>query len=194
MMFAGGIFAIIVAMNTKKDKRTVVVGVTGSIAAYKACELVRLFMKNGDDVHVVMTDHAKAFVTPLTFQTLSRNPVYVEEFKRPAEWRPEHISLADCDLAVVAPATANTIAKLRYGLADNLLTSTLLATRAPIAVAPAMNDGMWENAVTRENIAALEKRGVKIVAPGYGELACGTSGLGRMAEPEEIFKAVESIA
>ena len=187
---------------TAKMSKRILLGVTGSIAAYKAAELVRLFVKNGDEVRVVMTPAACEFVSPLTFQTLSRNPVYVEEFnpvyveefKRPAEWRPEHISLADCDLAVVAPATANTIAKLRYGLADNLLTSTLLATRAPIAIAPAMNDGMWENAVTRENIAALEKRGVKIVAPGYGELACGTSGLGRMAEPEEIFKAVESIA
>lgn len=178
----------------KKVSKRILLGVTGSIAAYKAAELVRLFVKNGDEVRVVMTPAACEFVSPLTFQTLSRNPVYVEEFKRPAEWRPEHISLADCNLAVVAPATANTIAKLRYGLADNLLTSTLLATRAPIAIAPAMNDGMWENAVTHENIDALEKRGVKIVAPGYGELACGTSGLGRMAEPEEIFKAVESIA
>ena len=170
--------------------RKVVVGVTGSIAAYKAAELVRLFVKNGDEVRVVMTPAATRFVAPLTFQTLSRNPVYVEEFDRPVEWRPEHISLADCDLAVVAPASANTIAKLRYGLADNLLTSTILATRAPVAIAPAMNDGMWENVVTKENIAALERRGVKIIAPGYGDLACGTSGLGRMAEPGEIFNAL----
>ncbi len=168
--------------------RRILLGVTGSIAAYKAAELVRLFVKNGDEVRVVMTPAATKFVAPLTFQTLSRNPVYIEEFDRPAEWRPEHISLADCDLAVVAPATANTIAKLRFGLADNLLTSTLLATRAPVAVAPAMNDGMWDNAATKDNISALAQRGVKIIAPGYGSLACGSAGLGRMAEPVEIFK------
>lgn len=170
--------------------RRILLGVTGSIAAYKAAELVRLFVKNGDEVRVVMTPAATRFVAPLTFQTLSRNPVYVEEFDRPVEWRPEHISLADCDLAVVAPASANTIAKLRHGIADNLLTSTLLATRAPVAVAPAMNDGMWESPVTQENIAALGARGVKVLVPGTGELACGTVGLGRMAEPTEIFAAL----
>ena len=171
--------------------RRILLGVTGSIAAYKAAELVRLFVKAGDEVRVVMTSAATEFVSPLTFQTLSRNPVYVEEFKRPMEWRPEHISLADSDLVVVAPATANTIAKMRYGLADNLLAATLLATRAPIAVAPAMNDGMWESAVTRENIAALEARGVKIIEPEDGELACGTRGRGRMMEPGRIFEALK---
>lgn len=171
--------------------RRILLGVTGSIAAYKAAELVRLFVKNGDDVRVVMTPAATEFVAPLTFQTLSRNPVYIEEFKRPAEWRPEHIALADSDLIVIAPATANTIAKIRYGLADNLLTSTVLATRAPVAVAPAMNDGMWDNEVTRENISAIAERGIKIIAPGYGDLACGTSGLGRMAEPTEILEALK---
>ena len=170
--------------------RRILLGVTGSIAAYKAAELVRLFVKNGDEVRVVMTPAATRFVGPLTFQTLSRNPVYIEEFDRPAEWRPEHISLADCDIAVVAPASANTLAKLRHGIADNLLTSTLLATRAPVAVAPAMNDGMWESPVTQENIAALGARGVKVLVPGTGELACGTVGLGRMAEPAEIFAAL----
>ena len=169
--------------------RRILLGVTGSIAAYKAAELVRLFVKNGDEVRVVMTPAATKFVGPLTFQTLSRNPVYIEEFDRPAEWRPEHISLADCDLAVVAPASANTIAKLRYGLADNLLTSTLLATRAPVVLAPAMNDGMWENPATQANVAALAARGVRIVSPGVGDLACGTSGAGRMAEPSEILSA-----
>lgn len=165
-------------------------GVTGSIAAYKAVELLRLFVKNGDDVRVVMTPAAVEFVQPLTFQTLSRNPVAVEQFAPPLEWKPEHIALSDCDLAVVAPATANTIAKMRWGFADNLLTSTLLATRAPIAVAPAMNDGMWENPVTQENIAALSARGVKIIMPDSGELACGTSGSGRMLDPAAIFEAL----
>jgi phosphopantothenoylcysteine decarboxylase/phosphopantothenate--cysteine ligase len=166
--------------------------VTGSIAAYKAAELARLFVKNGDDVHVVMTGAACEFVTPLTFQTLSRNPVLVDQFAPPVSWKPEHISLADCaDLVVVAPATANTIAKMRFGIADNLLTATLLATRAPIAVAPAMNDGMWENAITQENIAALRARGVKIIDPDTGELACGVTGKGRMMESAAIFEALK---
>lgn len=170
--------------------RKIVLGVTGSIAAYKAAELVRLFVKNGDEVHVILTPAACEFVRPLTFQTLSRNPVSVEQFAPPAEWKPEHISLADCaDLVVVAPATANTLAKMRYGLADNLLTATLLATKAPIVVAPAMNTGMWESAVTQENLAALKARGVTVVEPGDGELACGVKGKGRMMEPEKIFAA-----
>ena len=166
----------------------VVVGVTGSIAAYKACELVRLLVKRGDDVHVVMTEHARAFVTPLTFQTLSRNPVECNLFEDPQDWKPEHISLAAAaDLVVVAPATANILAKMVHGIADDLLSSTLLATKAPVVVAPAMNDGMWTNPATQANVATLISRGVRVVQPGTGELACGTSGTGRMAEPSEIL-------
>ena len=171
--------------------RTIVLGVTGSIAAYKACELVRLFVKNGDDVRVVMTDHAKDFVTPLTFRTLSRNPVENAMFADPLEWKPGHISLADAaDVLVVAPATANIIAKMANGIADDLLSGVALATKAPIVVAPAMNTGMWENAATQANIETLKKRGVRFVEVGDGELACGTSGPGRMAEPRAIFEAV----
>ena len=171
--------------------RTIVLGVTGSIAAYKACELVRLFVKNGDDVRVVMTDHAKEFVTPLTFRTLSRNPVENAMFADPLEWKPGHISLADAaDVLVVAPATANIIAKMANGIADDLLSSVALATKAPIVVAPAMNTGMWENAATQANMETLKWRGVRFVEVGDGELACGTSGPGRMAEPEAIFEAV----
>lgn len=166
--------------------------VTGSIAAYKAAELVRLFVKNGDEVRVVMTPAATEFVSPLTFQTLSKNKVDVETFPKSAEWRPNHIEHAVwADIALVAPATANTIAKMRCGIADNLLSSVLLACKCPLVVAPAMNGGMWENPATRENIAVLEKRGVRFVAPGDGELACGTCGPGRMAEPETIFEAVK---
>jgi phosphopantothenoylcysteine decarboxylase/phosphopantothenate--cysteine ligase len=166
-------------------------GVTGSIAAYKACELVRLFVKNGDDVRVVMTDHAKEFVTPLTFRTLSRNPVENAMFADPLDWKPGHISLAEAaDVLVVAPATANIIAKMANGIADDLLSSVALATNAPIVVAPAMNTGMWENVATQANIATLKKRGVRFVEVGDGELACGTSGHCRMAEPEAIFEAV----
>ena len=171
--------------------RKIILGVTGSIAAYKAAELVRLLVKAGDEVTVVMTPAACRFVQPLTFQTLSRNRVYVDQFAPPAEWKPEHVALADAaDLVVVAPATANTLAKMRFGIADNLLTSVLLATRAPVFVAPAMNDGMWENAATRENVAALAARGVRVVAPADGELACGSSGRGRMASPQAIFEAL----
>ena len=174
--------------------RRVLIGVTGSIAAYKACELVRLFVKSGDSVTVVMTESAVKFVTPLTFQTLSKNPVYIDQFAPPAAWKPEHISLAEsADLVVVAPATANTIAKMRCGLADNLLTATLLATRAPVILAPAMNDGMFANVATAENLAALKSRGVVIVEPGEGELACGTVGRGRMASPAEIFSAATAV-
>ncbi len=170
--------------------RKVVIGVTGSIAAYKACELVRLLVKHGDDVHVVMTDHAKEFVTPLTFRTLSRNPVQNQMFSEPLDWKPEHIGLAEsADLVVIAPATANILAKMAHGLADDLLSSVALATRAPILVAPAMNTGMWLNPATQANLMVLRERGVRIVQPGDGDLACGTEGVGRMAEPHEIFEA-----
>ena len=172
----------------------ILLGVTGSIAAYKACELIRLFVKNGNEVTVVMTKAATEFVTPLTFQTLSRNPVFVDQFAPPVSWKPEHISLAEAaDLVVVAPATANMIAKMRYGLADDLLSATLLATRAPIVVAPAMNTGMWESPVTQENIAALKARGVTVVEPGDGELACGVKGKGRMMEPDKIFDIISAL-
>ena len=170
----------------------IVLGVTGSIAAYKACELVRLFVKRGDDVRVVMTAAAREFVTPLTFQTLSRNPVGIDQFALPAEWKPEHIAYADADAVVVAPATANIIAKMAHGLADDLLSSTLLATRSPVFVAPAMNDGMWDNPATQANIEILKSRGVRFVDPDSGELACGIEGKGRFADPESICEAVLS--
>lgn len=172
--------------------RTVVLGVTGSIAAYKACELVRLFVKKGDDVHVIMTDHAKAFVTPLTFRTLSRNPVQNEMFADPLAWKPEHISLAEAaDVLVIAPATANILAKMAHGLADDLLSSVALATCAPIVVAPAMNTGMYLNAATQANFQTLKARGVTFVEMGDGDLACGTTGVGRMADPAAIVAAVD---
>lgn len=174
--------------------RKIVLGVTGSIAAYKAAELVRLFVRAGDEVWVVMTEAATKFVAPLTFQTLSRHPVGTDEFAAPAEWKPAHVSLAEtADLVLVAPATANTLAKMRAGIADNYLLSTVLAARGPVAVAPAMNTGMWENAATQENLAALAARGVRIVAPESGELACGAAGAGRLAAPEAIFAAVKDL-
>jgi phosphopantothenoylcysteine decarboxylase/phosphopantothenate--cysteine ligase len=168
----------------------IVLGVTGSIAAYKACELVRMFVKNGDEVRVVMTEAAKEFVTPLTFRTLSRNPVYSAQFGEIASWEPEHISLSEADAIAVAPATANIIAKMAHGIADDLLSSVLLATRVPVTVAPAMNDGMWDNPATQSNLATLKNRGITIVEPDTGELACGSEGKGRLADVSAIFQAV----
>ena len=168
----------------------ITIGVTGSIAVYKACELVRLFVKRGDDVRVVMTAAAQKFVTPLTFQTLSRNPVGTDQFALPFDWKPEHIAFADADAVVIAPATANLIAKMAHGLADDLLSATLLATHASVFIAPAMNDGMWENPITQTNLAALKERGITIIEPETGALACGTEGKGRLASPEEICRIV----
>jgi phosphopantothenoylcysteine synthetase/decarboxylase len=169
---------------------TIVLGVTGSIAAYKACELTRLFVKGGHDVRVLMTHAAARFVSPLTFRTLSRNPVGTDLFDEPEEWVPGHISLAErASLLVVAPCTANVIAKLAHGLAEDLLTATALATRAPLLIAPAMNTGMWENPATQANLAALAARGAAFVDAGTGDLACGTTGKGRMAEAAEVYAA-----
>jgi len=170
---------------------TILLGVTGSIAAYKACELTRLFVKSGHAVHVLMTDAATRFVSPLTFRTLSRNPVSAGLFDAPDEWVPGHISLAErADVLVVAPCTANVIAKLAHGLADDILTSTALASRAPLVIAPAMNTGMWDHPATRANISLLGARGATFVDAGTGDLACGTSGKGRMAEPQTVYDAV----
>jgi len=175
-------------------KPNIVLGVTGSIAAYKAAELVRLMMRKEWQVFVVMTSCAMEFVTPLTFQTLSRNAVGTGLFDEKDGWHPEHISYADrADLLVIAPCTANVIAKLAHGLADDLLTCTTLATRAPVLVAPAMNEGMWLHSATRANVALLKERGVSFVDVESGDLACGTEGAGRLAELDVIVKRVESI-
>lgn len=176
-----------------KDK-VVVVGITGSIAAYKAAELVSQLKKRGAVVHCVMTEAAQAFVTPLTFRTLSQNPVITELFAEPQHWEVEHVGLATAaDLFVVAPATANILAKVSYGLADDFLTTAILATKAPVLFAPAMNVQMYENTVTQENITRLKERGYFFVEPGEGDLACGLQGKGRLAEPELILARVEEL-
>lgn len=173
---------------------TILLGVTGSIAAYKACELTRLFVKAGHEVTVLMTRAATRFVSPLTFRTLSRNPVCVDLFDEPEEWVPGHISLAERgDALVIAPCTANVIAKLAHGLADDMLTATALASRAPLVIAPAMNTGMWEHPATQSNLATLAARGAAFVDAGTGDLACGTSGKGRMADPQAVFEAVQGL-
>ena len=169
------------------EKPCVVLGVCGGIAAYKACELLRTLQKGGADVYVVMTEHACRFVTPLTFETLSGHPVAVNLFERPATWEVEHIALAKrADLFLIAPATANIIGKMACGVADDMLSTTVMATRAPVMIAPAMNTGMWENTATQQNMATLRARGVHVVPPVSGHLACGDSGAGKLADVETI--------
>ena len=176
------------------EGKNVVLGVTGGIAAYKACELTSRFRKAGAQVYVIMTKNACQFVAPLTFETLSNHPVVTDTFARPDTWEVEHIALAKrADVFVIAPATANILAKMAHGIADDMLSTTVLATRAPVLAAPAMNTSMWENIVTRENVKTLQARGVQFIGPEGGFLACGDSGAGRMSEPKDIFDAIESI-
>ena len=169
--------------------KKIVLGVTGGIAVYKAVDLVSRLRKQGCEVRVVMTEHAQQFVTPLTFKEISGNQVAVSMWSSNQEFNVEHITLANwADAFVVAPATANIIAKMAYGLADDLLSTTLLAAQAPIVVCPAMNTGMYENVATQENIAKLQGRGITVMPPAVGKLACGTSGAGRLPEPQEIVE------
>lgn len=174
-------------MSSEMKKPCVVLGVTGGIAVYKACELLRLLQKRGIDVFVVMTQNACRFVAPLTFETLSGHPVAVDTFDRPQTWEVEHIALAKrADLFLIAPATANIMGKMACGIADDMLSTTVMATRAPVLVAPAMNTGMWENAAVQQNVKTLRARGVEIVAPVSGHLACGDNGAGKLEDVEVI--------
>lgn len=174
--------------------KSVVLGVTGGIAAYKSCEIVSRLVKEGAQVDVIMTENACRFVAPLSFQTLSHRPVVTDTFAPPEQWEVEHIALAKkADLFLIAPATANIMAKMASGLADDMLSTTVLATGAPVLVAPAMNTGMLENAATQENIRRLAARGVHFVGPEGGLLACGDVGAGRMSEPCDIVEACADI-
>ena len=173
-----------------KNKR-VTIFITGGIAAYKVATLVRLFVKEGAEVSVAMTKSACEFITPLTFQVLTKNKVHLDTFDEDEANKVQHIHLADhTDVAVVVPATANTIAKMANGIADNFVTSTLLATTAPIYVAPAMNEHMWENPATIRNVAQLKADGKVVIEPASGFLAEGYNGKGRLPEPEEIFEQI----
>ena len=168
--------------------KTIIVGVTGSIAAFKAADLVSKLVKLGYDVHVVMTHGAQEFVTPLTFQTLSRNPVMTSTFGEKIAWQPGHIALADrAHLLLIAPATANIIAELACGLASNPVTEIALATLAPVLIAPAMNGKMWMHPATQENVTRLKDRGVQFIGPEEGMLACGYEGIGRLWNVEGII-------
>lgn len=181
-------------MSSEMKKPCVVLGVTGGIAVYKACELLRLLQKRGIDVFVVMTQNACRFVAPLTFETLSGHPVAVDTFDRPQTWEVEHIALAKrADLFLIAPATANIMGKMACGIADDMLSTTVMATRAPVLVAPAMNTGMWENAAVQQNVKTLRARGVEIVAPVSGHLACGDSGAGKLEDVAVIAERAREL-
>ena len=178
-------------VSLRPGAKSVVLGVTGSIAAYKSAELASLLFKQGHDVFVVMTQDATEFITPLTLQTLSKNPVITSFYDEKENWRPGHIQLADrANLLLIAPATANVIAELAHGLASHPLAAIALATRAPMLLAPAMNGKMWEHAATQENVATLKSRGVDFIGPEEGMLACGYEGVGRLWKVDEIaFRA-----
>jgi len=172
----------------------ILVAVTGGIAAYKVPELIRALVRQGHATRAVMTRAATAFATPLVLQTLTGESVHTELLDSTQEGEIDHIALADwADLLLVAPATANTLAKLAHGLADDLVSAIALATRAPLLVAPAMNVNMWEHPATQENLAILRARGVRTVGPDAGPLACGWEGLGRMSDPEEIAREAELV-
>lgn len=175
------------------EGKRILLGVTGGIAAYKAADLVSRLTQKGADVEVVMTASATRLVGPITFATLSHHEVHYDTFTD-LTMPPLHIRLAQGrDLQIIAPLTANTMAKIAYGIADNLLTSAVLASTAPLLCAPAMNNVMWENPATRANVQTLKSRGVNFVGPVCGHLACGTTAIGKMAEPADILAAADAL-
>ena len=171
--------------------KTILLGVTGCIAAYKSATLASLLVKAGAEVHVIMTENATNFINPITFETLTSNKCIIDTFDRDFEFDVKHVSLAQkADVIMVAPATANVIAKLAHGLADDMLTTTILASKAPKIISPAMNTGMYENPVTQDNMKTLEKYGMEVITPASGRLACGDVGAGKMPEPEILFEHI----
>src|SRR5206468_2634634 len=173
----------------------IALGVTGGIAAYKAAEVVRGLVKAGAEEHVIMTPAGRQFITPLTLQTLSGQSVITGQWDLSHGADVQHITLArGLDLFLVAPATADTLAKLAHGIADDFLSTFYLAVTAPVAVAPAMNVWMWEHPATQANLSVLKSRGVRVIEPVAGDLACGDEGIGRMAEPDDIVNVALSIA
>jgi len=177
-----------------KKKKTILLGVTGSIAAYKACDIISLLKKEGFDVKVLLTKEAKEFVTALTMQTLSQNKIITDMFELPDEWNPVHTSLAkEADLVMIAPATANIIAKIASGICDDILTCTVFATSAPIVIAPAMNEKMYKHTITQANIQKLKKVGYHFVGPIKGHLACGCEDIGHIADINDIVKEAKRL-
>jgi len=180
-------------MTVFKGKE-IVLGVTGCIAAYKSAELVRQIVKKGGIVHVIMTESACEFISPLTFQTLTGNPVATDMFQLYDEKEIGHISLAGrADVLAIAPATANIIGKIAGGIADDMLSTVIMATRAPVFIAPAMNENMWKNPVLQKNIEQLKSLQYHFIDPGYGDLACGTEGMGRLPDVEDIVEEMTAI-
>ena len=170
-------------------RKNIILGITGSIAAYKACDLIGLFRKNGFEVTCILTKEAGEFITPLTLETLSSNTAFSDMFKLPEKRTAVHISLADkADLVVICPASANIIGKLANGICDDLLTCTVFATKAPVLVAPAMNDKMYKHKIIQKNIATLKNAGHTFVGPVKGHLACGDYAIGHLADISNIFK------
>ncbi len=174
--------------------KTIVLGITGSIAAYKAADMASKLTQAGARVEVIMTESATKFITPLTFRSLTGRAVVTDMFELASEFSIEHVALAEAaDVVVIAPATANIIAKVADGIADDILCATVLATEAPVIVAPAMNVNMFQNSITQDNLAKLKARGVVIVGPAYGRLASGKMGLGRLAEVENIIGTIQQV-
>lgn len=177
---------------SKLKKKVIIVGVSGGIACYKVCDLVRRLREQEAYVHVMMTEHAQDFVTPLTFQTLSGNPVHTNLFSLTEESEMSHIALAEkADLVIIAPATADLLAKVAHGLCPDILTTVICATRAPVLLAPSMNTKMWEHSITQDNIKKLKAHGYTIIDPDFGDLACGTIGMGRLPETQVLTNALE---
>lgn len=174
-------------------EKNIIVGVCGSIAIYKSCEVIRKLKKNKWDVKVIMTKSAQKFISPLTFETLSRNPVYIDMFEKKT-YIEDHISLSDfAKIILVCPATANIIGKIASGICDDLLTTTIFSFSGPVIFAPAMNENMWKNKIVEENVEKLKKYGYYFVGPEEGELASGKMGIGRLSDIEKIVDFVEEI-
>lgn len=177
------------------ENKKIVLGISGGIAAFKAAEIASMLRKRGAEVKCIMTDHATEFITPLTMREISGNPVAVSMFGDIPEFNVEHIALAQwADVFVIAPATANIIGKIAGGIADDMLTTTVMATTAPVVIAPAMNSNMYTNPIVQKNIAALREYGYEIIEPATGHLACGVTGVGRLPEPEDIVDYIEFAA
>jgi len=171
-----------------------ILGITGSIAAYKACEIISLLREEPIDIQVVLTDEAKEFITPLTLQTLSKNKVITNMFELPDTWNPVHTSLADkADIVLIVPATANIIGKLASGICDDILSCVVYATKAPILIAPAMNEKMYKHKIVQDNIKRLKEIGYKFIGPVKGHLACGCEDIGHLADTKDIAREAKRL-